>query len=176
LTGVQLARHRGQHAIDLERSRIMRFVRRTLPTTERYEGTRFFVRENARRVVTPLFLALVAVELTDVIFAIDSVPAILALTTNTYIVFAANAFALLGLRALYFLLAGLKDRFAYLDVGLAVLLVYVGAKMYYQGITDDKIAIAVSLPIIASVIGIAILASWLRTRGRPTEPPPGVQA
>ena len=167
VTGAQLARHRGEHGIDLEHSRVMRMVRRTVATTDRYEGKRFFVRDNAKWVATPLALVLVAVELTDVVFAIDSVPAILALTTNTYIVFAANAFALLGLRAVYFLLAGLKDRFVYLDIGLAVLLVYVGAKMYYQGFTDGKIPIGVSLPVIAGVIGGAILASWLKTRGHP---------
>ncbi len=166
VTGVQLVRHRGHQAIDLERNRLLRLYRRVVPTTDELHGTRFVVRQAGRWVATPLLIVLVAVELTDLVFAIDSVPAILAITTNTWIVFAANAFALIGLRALYFLLAGLVHRFRFLDVGLAVLLVWVGAKMYYQGLTDDKVPIGISLPVIALVIGVAIVASLLSTRDR----------
>ena len=165
VTGVQLARHRGHQAIDLERNRVLRLFRRVVPTTDEYHGTRFVVRTAAGLVATPLLVVLVAVELTDVVFAIDSVPAILAITTNTWIVFAANAFALIGLRALYFLLAGLVQRFRYLDLGLAALLVWVGAKMYFQGMTDEKVPIAVSLPVIVLVVGVAVAASLLATRG-----------
>jgi tellurite resistance protein TerC len=175
VTAVQLVRHRGAHGIDLESNRIMLWVRRAVPTTSEYHGQRFWVRQAGVRVATPLMLVLVAVELTDLIFAIDSVPAILALTTNTFIVFAANAFALLGLRALYFLLAGLVARFAYLDLGLAVLLGWVAAKMFYQGATDEKVPIAISLPVIALVLATAIGASLLATRGAARQPLPGVE-
>jgi len=171
VTAVQLARHRGAHAIDLERNRVMRWVRRRLPTTSEYHGQRFWIRQAGRWVATPLLLVLVAVELTDLVFAIDSVPAILALTTNTFIVFAANAFALLGLRALYFLLAGLVARFAYLDLGLAVMLGWVAAKMFYQGITDEKVPIAISLPVIAIVLATSIGASLWASRGTPRRDP-----
>jgi tellurite resistance protein TerC len=162
VTGAQLARHRGRpRAIELERNPVMRLARR-LPLTDRYHGARFLVREGGRRVATPVLLALVAVETTDLIFAIDSVPAILAITTNTWIVFAANAFALLGLRALYFLLAGLVRRFAYLDLGLAAVLGWVAAKMYYEGLTDEKVPVALSLAVIAAILGTALALSWLR--------------
>jgi tellurite resistance protein TerC len=161
-TGVQLARHRGwPRTIDIARNPVMRLARR-LPLTDRYHGARFVVRERGRLVATPLLLALVAVETTDLIFAIDSVPAILAITTNTWIVFAANAFALLGLRATYFLLAGLVHRIAYLDLGLAVVLVWVGAKLFYEGFTDEKVPVTLSLAVIAAILGAAIALSWRR--------------
>ncbi len=164
VTGIQLARHRGGHGIDPERNRVLRLARRVIPSTDEYDGQRFTVVRAGRRVATPLLFVLIAVELTDLLFAVDSVPAILAITTNTWIVFAANAFALIGLRALYFLLAGLVARFRLLDVGLAVLLVWVGAKLYYQGLTDEKVPIAISLPVIVVIVGTAIAASLLTTR------------
>jgi tellurite resistance protein TerC len=173
ITGVQLARHRGSAKLDLEKSRVMRAARRLVPATDEYHGHRFRIKQAGKWVATPLFFVLVAVEFTDLIFAIDSVPAILAITTNTWIVFAANAFALIGLRALYFLLAGLVRRFKYLDIGLAILLVWVGAKMYYQGFTDDKVPIAISLPTIVLIVGTAIAISLWTTRNESRDELPG---
>ena len=171
-TGVQLVRHRGKH-FDPESNRMMRLARRLIPSTDKYHGQKFFVVEAGKRVATPLLFVLIAVEITDVVFAIDSVPAILAITTNTWIVFAANAFALLGLRALYFLLAGLVRRFKYLDFGLALLLVWVGAKMFYQGFTDEKVPIALSLPIIIVIVATTVVVSLIVTRGEPPTELPG---
>jgi tellurite resistance protein TerC len=172
-SGVQLVRHRGRHGdIDLERNPVMRLAGR-LPATDRYHEGRFFVREHGRRVATPLLLALVAVEATDLVFALDSVPAILAITTNTWIVFAANAFALLGLRALYFLLADFVRRFAYLDLGLAIVLIFVAAKMYYQALSGQEIPVGISLSVILAIVGGAVAASWWRTRGNDRPPAAG---
>ena len=162
VTGVRLARHRGRpRTIDVSRNPVMRLARR-FPLTDRYHGARFVVREGGHLVATPLLLALVAVETADLIFAIDSVPAILAVTTNTWLVFAANAFALLGLRAMYFMLAGLVHRMAYLDVGLAFVLAWVGAKLFYEGLTDEKVPVALSLAVIATILGAATALSWRR--------------
>lgn len=173
VTGVQLLRHRGEQKIDLDNSRVMRLARRAIPSTREYHGQRFWIRQAGRWVATPLLFVLIAVELTDLVFAVDSVPAILAITTNTWIVFAANAFALLGLRALYFLLAGLVRRFVYLDLGLAILLLWVATKMFYQGATDAKVPIALSLGVITAIVTAAVAASLVKTRGVMPEPIPG---
>jgi TerC family integral membrane protein len=165
-SAVQLIRHRDSHgSIDLDRNPFLRLVQRLVPVSHAYDGGRFVVRQAGRRLATPLLLALLAVEFSDVIFAVDSVPAILAITTNTWIVFAANAFALVGLRALYFVLAALVRRFAYLDLGLALALAWVAGKMYYQGITGEKIPPSVTLAVIAVIIVTAVALSWWRTRG-----------
>ncbi|MDH4335272.1 MAG: TerC family protein, partial [Chloroflexota bacterium] len=120
-TGVRMALARG-HAIDPERNIVLRLVRRFVPVTADYRGQRFFVREAGRRLATPLFAVLVVVEATDVVFAIDSVPAIFAVTNDPFLVYTSNAFAILGLRSLYFLLAGLMHRFVYLKPALGALL------------------------------------------------------
>ncbi|MDX6594080.1 MAG: tellurite resistance protein TerC [Gaiellales bacterium] len=176
-SAVQLIRHRGSHGtVDLDRNPFLRLVRRVVPVSGGYRGARLVVREGGRRVATPLLLALLAVEFSDVIFAVDSVPAILAITTNTWIVFAANAFALMGLRALYFVLAELVRRFVHLDIGLALALAWVAGKMYYQGLTDEKIPASVSLAVIAVIIGSSVALSWWRTRGPAAVLPPGAAA
>ena len=111
----------------------MRMVRRLVPTTDRFDGQKLFTIENAKRVATPLFAVLVLIEVTDVVFAVDSVPAILAVSREEFIVFSSNAFAILGLRSLYFLLGGMQGKFRYLNIGLGVILAFVGVKMLLIG-------------------------------------------
>ena len=176
-TGVKLLLERGRHASP-EEPWTLRWVRRLVPSSERFDGDRFFTLENGRRVATPLFLALVLVEFTDVIFAIDSIPAIFAITRDPFIVFTSNIFAILGLRSLYFLLADLVDRFRYLKVGLAAVLVFVGAKM--AAVDFVKIPELVSLALIATLLGGSVVVSWLVSRrtapalARGEETPPRV--
>lgn len=138
-------------------SRAMRIFHRFIPSTDELDGQKMFTRVNGRRVATPLLAVLVMVEITDVIFAVDSVPAVLAVTGEQYIAFASNAFAILGLRALYFLLADMRDRFQYLQTGLGVILAFVGVKMtisYWW-----HMPIAASLSIIALILTVSIVAS-----------------
>jgi tellurite resistance protein TerC len=133
-----------------------------VPVSHALDGHHFFTRLDGRTVATPLLVALVAVELSDIVFAIDSVPAIFAVTTDPFLVFTSNIFAILGLRSMYFLLAGVIDRFVYLNVGLSLVLVFVGAKMLLTGVVTFPIL--VSLGVIACVLGLAIAASMWRTR------------
>jgi len=169
LTGVQMFRQRHKHA-DPSRSRVIRLSRRFIPSTSEYHGSRFLSREGGRWVATPLFTVLLLVEVSDLIFAVDSIPAIFAITTEPFLVFTSNAFAILGLRALYFLLADLIHRFGYLKVGLAAVLVFVGAKMLLHGLV--KIPTAVSLAVIAVLIGASVVASLVASSrsGRPSSP------
>ncbi len=160
-TGVKLWLQRDAEAHP-ERGLAMRLVRAVVPSTSHLDGHAFFTRENGRRVATPLFLALVAIEATDVVFAVDSIPAIFAVTDDPFIVFTSNIFALLGMRSLYFALAGLVGRFAYLKVGLAAVLAFVGAKMMASGWV--KVAPMASLGVIAAILGAAVAASLLRER------------
>jgi len=124
-----------------------------------YRGEKFFVRENGQRFVTPLFLVLLVVEVTDVTFAVDSIPAVFGITRDPFIVYTSNVFAILGLRALYFLLAGVLDKFQYLKVGLALVLIFVGAKMIVEPWLH--ISVGVSLGIVLGMLAVAVLASWL---------------
>ncbi len=142
----------------------LRIMRRLIPITDGFEGQRFFVRRNGRLWATPLFAALVVIETSDIMFAIDSVPAILAITTDIMIVFTSNAFAIMGLRSLYFLLAGLIERFEYLKYGLAALLAFAGLKM----LTSDVIHLDawVSLGIILAILLVSIVVSLMVTRNR----------
>ncbi len=126
-------------------------------------GQRFFVREAGRWASTPLFMALVTVEVSDLVFAVDSIPAIFAITTDPFIVFTSNIFAILGLRSLYFLLAGMLGRFRYLNVGLAAVLIFVGAKMML--VEWIKVPIVVSLGVVAGLLTISIVASLLKSEG-----------
>jgi tellurite resistance protein TerC len=167
-TGVRMATGT-DHDLDPESSLAIRLVRRLVPVTSAYHGQRFFVREQAghgsRLVATPLFVVLVLVETTDLIFAVDSIPAIFAITQEPFIVFSSNVFAILGLRALYFLLADVIDRFHYLKVGLAVVLVFVGLKMLAVDLYE--VPIGLSLGVIALVLGGSTAASWLWPRTPP---------
>jgi tellurite resistance protein TerC len=164
-TGIKMWRTRDQH-MDPGRNPVLRLMRRVIPVTEDYQGQRMLLRRAGRLVATPLLAVLVVVETTDVIFAVDSIPAIFAVTDEPFIVFTSNAFAILGLRALYFLLAGMLDRFSYLKLGLAAVLVFVGAKMLLTDIW--KVPIGLSLAVITSLIGVSILASLKRERAATT--------
>ena len=160
LTGLKMLRQ--QESASPADSTLFRWVRRWLPMTERYHGDRFWIRENGRRLATPLFLVLILVEASDLLFAIDSIPAIFAVTREPFLVFTANVFAILGLRSMYFLLAGVVHRFVYLKVGLAAVLVFVGIKMVIVDLY--RIPVAVSLLVILGVIGASIGLSLLKTK------------
>ena len=161
-TGIRMAMQT-EHAIEPESNPVVRFLRRLMPVTNHYHGQSFFVREPVngvvRRVATPLFVVLVLVETTDLIFAVDSIPAIFAVTQDPFLVYTSNVFAILGLRALYFLLANVIHKFHFLKLGLSVVLVFVGTKMLL--IDFYKIPIHVSLLVIAAILTISILASLL---------------
>ncbi|HRP98008.1 MAG TPA: TerC family protein [Rhodocyclaceae bacterium] len=156
VTGVKMAWF-AEHTPDLAKNPVVRWIRNHYPVSERLEGERFFVVRDGVRMATPLLLALVLVEISDVIFAVDSIPAIFAITTDPFIVLTSNLFAILGLRAMYFLLADLGDRFALLKYGLAAILVFIGTKML---IADwFKIPVLVSLAVVAAILAAAVLAS-----------------
>lgn len=163
ITGIKMALARG-HEIHPERNPVLRLLRRVLPVSQDYVDGKFFARIDARLVATPLLLVLALVETTDLIFAIDSIPAILAITTNTFIVYTSNVFAILGLRALYFALAGFLRLFCYLHYGLAAVLVFVGGKMLSHGALGYKIPVGISLAVVAGILTIAIVASLLQAR------------
>ena len=138
----------------------MRIVRRLVPTTDEYDGQKLFTSENAQRLATPLFAVLILIEATDVVFAVDSVPAILAVSREPFIVFASNAFAILGLRSLYFLLGGMQGKFRYLNVGLGVILAFVGIKMLLIGEPFEvHLPTYLSLGVIAVVLAASIALS-----------------
>jgi tellurite resistance protein TerC len=163
----------GTDNVDPSANPVLRAMRRVIPVTNEYEGQKFFTRRNGKLWATPLFAALVVVETSDIMFAIDSVPAILAITTDTFIVFTSNAFAIMGLRSLYFLLAGLIDRFEYLKYGLAALLAFAGLKMLLSDVIH--IDVWVSLGIIVAILLVSVVISLLATRDHPTpdqSPPP----
>jgi tellurite resistance protein TerC len=155
VTGIRLLFERGGHGV--EESGLVRLVRRFIPVTDGLRGQAFFVHEHGKKLATPLFLALVAVELTDVVFAVDSIPAVFAVSRDPFIVFTSNIFAILGLRSLYFLLAGVLDKFHRLKIGLALVLLFVGSKML---IADHfKVPIGWSLGVIVTILATSIVAS-----------------
>lgn len=155
----------GTDDVDPSANPVLRTIRRVIPVTEGFEGQRFFTRRNGALMATPLFSALVVIETSDIMFAIDSVPAILAITTDTFIVFTSNAFAIMGLRSLYFLLAGLIDRFEYLKYGLAALLAFAGVKMLLSDVVH--LDVWLSLGIIVAILLVSVAVSLLITRDRP---------
>jgi tellurite resistance protein TerC len=140
----------------------VRLIRRFLPVTEGFEGQRFFVRRNGVLMATPLLVVLAAVETTDLVFAIDSIPAIFAITDDAFLVYSSNLCAVMGLRSMYFLLAGVVGRFHYLQLGLSVVLAFVGTKMLLSEVY--KVPVEASLAVIATVIAAAIVASLLRPK------------
>ena len=158
ITGIKMALAKDKE-IHPERNPVLRLFRRWVPVTEQYEGERFFVLRDGRRWATPLFVTLLLVETTDVIFAVDSIPAILAITQDAYIVYTSNVFAILGLRALYFALAGFMKLFHYVHYGLSLILVFVGVKMLLADVY--KIPIAWSLAFIAAVLVVSVALSLL---------------
>ncbi|MFI5271717.1 MAG: TerC family protein [Ktedonobacterales bacterium] len=156
ITGIRMALP-SEHEVHPERNPVVRVARRVFPVTETYEGPRFLVRRNGRTYLTPLLIALVLVETTDLVFALDSIPAIFSITLDPFIVYTSNVFAILGLRSLYFLLAGAVQRFRYLKYGLAAVLVLVGVKMLIGGIYHMPIVL--SLVLIAAFLAASIVAS-----------------
>jgi tellurite resistance protein TerC len=170
-TGVQLYRHRDQDP-EVEDNALVRITRRVLPTTTEYQGGRLLTRVDGRRAVTPLFIVLIAIGSTDLLFALDSIPAVFGVTEEPYIVFTANAFALLGLRALFFLVQGLLDRLVYLSTGLAVVLVFIGVKLalhWGHTLSDavPEIPTLTSLGVIVAILAVTTVASLLRSRRDP---------
>jgi tellurite resistance protein TerC len=163
-TGWRMLRSRNEHA-DPASSRTMRLFRRWVPMTDAYYGQRLIVRRRGALLATPLLAVLVLVEVTDVVFAVDSIPAIFAVTDEPFLVFTANAFAILGLRAMYFLLADLIHRFVYLKVGLAVVLMWVGLKMLLS-VDVVHLPTSLSLAVITTVLAVSVLASLRATRGQ----------
>jgi tellurite resistance protein TerC len=158
-TGFKMLRS-GDEKPDLERNPIVRWLRGHFRFTKEYHGDKFFVRKDGLLWATPLFLVLCVVEFTDVIFAVESIPAIFAVTTNPFIVYTSNVFAILGLRALYFLLAGVMEMFHYLKLGLSLVLVFVGVKMVL--VEFYKIPIGMSLGVIGAILTLSIVASLVR--------------
>jgi tellurite resistance protein TerC len=164
----------GEHATHPEQNAIVRFARRHLRMVPDYHGQKFFVATAVGLAATPLLLALITVETSDLIFAVDSIPAIFAVTTDPFVVFTSNAFAILGLRSLYFLLADAADRFRYLKVGLAAVLIFVGAKMLLTDILH--LEPVVSLMAIIGILAVAVVASLLADRRDGRQDPTGAGA
>jgi tellurite resistance protein TerC len=167
-TGIRMALQKGDEAYNPDRDPVLRLARRIVPVTREYHGKKFFVRETrpdgtSHFAATPLFIVLLIVDTTDVVFATDSIPAIFAVTRDSFIVYTSNICAVLGLRALYFLLAGIVDKFVYLKLGLSMVLVFIGAKMLLEGVFH--IPIGISLGVVALVLASSIVASikWPRT-------------
>ena len=168
VTGAKMLLFAGREP-DLARNPVLRWMRRHLRIAEGHHGERFFVRLNGLRHATPLFLVLVLVELTDLVFAVDSIPAIFAVTTDPFIVFTSNIFAILGLRAMYFLLADMAQRFHLLKYGLAAILVFIGFKMLLLDVV--KIPVGGALGVVALILAVAVAASLVRSRPRPSPRP-----
>ena len=166
-TGIKLLMQRGGEAHP-ERNPLLRLFRRCVPVVEDYRGGHFIVVEGGRRYATPLLVVLVAIEATDIVFAVDSIPAIFAVTTDPFIVYTSNIFAILGLRSLYFALAGIMGQFHYLKAGLSLVLTFVGVKMLLVGIY--KLPILVSLGVIVALLAGSIVASLLRPPTKPQLP------
>ncbi len=159
VTGARLMRH-DQPQVHPEANPVVRLFRRFFPISSHYDGQHFTVREGGRRLFTPLVLVLLVVETTDVLFALDSIPAIFGVTRDPYLAFTSNILAVLGLRALYFLLRDLMDRFRHLPIGLGAVLVFIGAKMLVEKWVE--IPIATSLAVVCTLIAASVLVSWLR--------------
>jgi tellurite resistance protein TerC len=171
-TAVQLYRHRDEDP-SVEDNGLVRIARRLLPVTTEYDEGRLVTAAGGRRMVTPLFIVLIAIGSTDILFALDSIPAVFGVTEEAYIVFVANAFALLGLRALFFLVKGLLDRLVYLSTGLALILAFIGVKLvlhWAHGLSDrvPEISTPVSLGVILVVLVVTTVASLAKSRRDPT--------
>lgn len=172
-TGYKMA-FRHDEPMDPEANPMVRLVRRVMPVDPAYHGNHFVIRRDGKRVATLLLVALVAIEASDLVFAIDSVAAVLAITTNTFVVWASIALAVLGLRALYFCLAGLLKRFVHLHYGLAFLLAFAGAKLILSETPVGKLPVWLSLSVIALTLTVSIVWSLLDTRGADPEEREGV--
>lgn len=160
-TGIRMALSKDEH-VEPDKNPVVKFFRRFMPVTENFEKDQFFVRRAGRLMATPLFLILLVVESTDLVFAVDSIPAIFAVTQDPFIVYTSNVFAILGLRALYFLLANVMDKFQYLKVGLSAVLVFIGVKMVI--VDFYKIPIGISLGVVAAILTLSVVASLWKAR------------
>jgi tellurite resistance protein TerC len=161
-TGIKLMTQGDDHDPHPERNPIYKLARRMIPAVPEYHGKAFTIVKDGKRYATPLLLVLIAIEATDVVFAVDSIPAIFAITTDPFIVYTSNIFAILGLRSMYFLLSGVIDKFHYLKYGLALVLLFVGGKMVIA--EWYKLPIVASLVVIAALLGLSILLSILRPK------------
>ena len=166
-TGARMALQRDE-SVQPDKNPIVKFFRRFMPVTESFEKDKFFVRRRGKLMATPLFLILLVVESTDLVFAVDSIPAIFAVTQDPFIVYTSNVFAILGLRALYFLLADVIDKFRYLKFGLSAVLVFIGIKMVI--VDFYKIPIGISLGVVAGILTISILASLWKAKREESDP------
>lgn len=177
-TAIGLLRHREGEQEEMRENLVIRWSRRVLPLSRNYHGSRLLARENGRRVVTPMVMVLIAIGTTDLVFALDSIPAIFGITEEPYLVFTANVFALMGLRQLYFLLGGLLDRLVYLNIGLAVVLGFIGVKLVLEALAENNVPfinngehvawaphvpITVSLAVILGTLAIATGASLVKS-------------
>jgi tellurite resistance protein TerC len=167
LTGVKLLVTRGREEHP-ERNPLFRLFRKLVPTSPDYDGARFFTRTGGKRVATPLFAVLVLIEITDLVFAVDSIPAVFAVTADPFIVFTSNIFAMLGLRALYFAISGFVARLRYLKVGLALVLIFVALKMLVSDVY--KVPIQVSLAVVLALLAGATMLSLMVPAGGPSRP------
>jgi tellurite resistance protein TerC len=177
-TAVKLAREGETDDDEYEENRFMRYMEHRFPATQEYHGTKLFTRVDAKRLATPMFFVILALGTTDLLFALDSIPAIYGLTKEPYLVFTANVFALMGLRQLYFLIGGLLQRLVYLSLGLAVLLAFIGVKLLLHALHENElpfinggehvpvpeVPIAVSLGAIVVILGVTTVASLMKTR------------
>jgi len=157
-TGVKMLMQKDSH-VEPDKNILVRLFKKFYPVTNEYHGDKFFVKINAKKYATPMFVVLLVIEFTDLVFAVDSIPAILAITNDTFIVYTSNVFAILGLRSLYFALAGVMNYFRFLKIGLSIILVFVGVKMMI--VDFYKFPISISLGIIVSILAISVIASLI---------------
>jgi len=167
--GFKLMREGDQEKVDPSRNVVLKLIRRFLPVTDSYDGKKFFLRNEGRLLATPLFIVLLVVETTDILFATDSIPAILSITNDSFIVYTSNVFAILGLRSMYFALSGLMKLLHHLNYGLALVLMFIGAKMLLSA--KYQIPTWIALAVIAGLLAMSVLASVLFPKKN--SPPPG---
>jgi len=170
-TGVELFKHWDEDPSP-EDNTLVRVIRKRIAMTDEYDGSKIFTKVNGKRLATPMFIVMIAIASTDLLFALDSIPATFGVTQEPFLVFAANAFALLGLRALYFLLKGLLDKLVYLSLGLSIILMFIGVKLimtYVHEIVAEvpKIPTLVSLAVIGAILVISTVASFVKTKKDP---------
>jgi len=167
-TGIKLGFNKDKQ-IEPDRNPLIKLTRKLFPIGDRYAGAKFFTRLNGKRIATPMLLVLVIIETTDIVFALDSIPAIIAITQHRFLVYTSNVFAILGLRALYFALVGFMDRFHFLTFGLAVLLVLIGLKMLAGAVFHYELGIALSLVLVVLILSTSVIASLLFPSGSPQD-------
>jgi tellurite resistance protein TerC len=171
-TGIGLFKHWDEDPEPSD-NKLVKFMRKRIAMVDDYHGTKLFIRQNGKRYATPMFMVMIAIASTDLLFALDSIPATFGVTSETFLVFSANAFALLGLRALYFLVKGLLDRLVYLSLGLSVILMFIGVKLIMTYLHEEftsipKIPTSISLGVIGIILVIATVASLVKTKSDPT--------